>query len=61
MFHHITTGIGSFTHWLHPTHHTIAMDIGVYGNMALTVLGAVALVYGLNDDSAKKTSTRKVR
>ena len=53
IFHHITTGIGSFQHWVKPTHRTIAMDIGVFGNIALTALGIVALVYGLRDENHK--------
>ena len=60
MFHHIATGIGSYQHWIKPSHHTIAMDIGVYGNIALTALGVVALVYGLDDGSGEQT-TKKVK
>jgi hypothetical protein len=54
MFHHITTGIGSYQHWVRPSHHTIAMDIGVYGNIGLTALGIAALVYGLDDSDQKQ-------
>jgi len=57
IFHHVTTGIGAYGHWRRETHHTVAMDIGVYGNIALTVLGVLALVYGLrdvNDEGQKK-------
>ena len=54
IFHHITTGIGSFQHWVKPTHRTIAMDIGVYGNLALTALGIAALIYGFDDEGTKK-------
>lgn len=53
MFHHITTGIGAYQHWKLESHHTVAMDIGVYGNIGLTVLGFAALVYGLRDDGAE--------
>lgn len=56
MFHHITTGIGSYTHWAVATHRTAAMDIGVFGNLGLVVLGVAALVYGLDDEGAKATS-----
>nr|POE77432.1 hypothetical protein CFP56_09079 [Quercus suber] len=45
MFHHITTGIGAWQHWRLESHHTAAMDIGVYGNIGLTLLGALALRY----------------
>lgn len=48
IFHHVTTGIGAYQHWKLETHHTVAMDIGVYGNIGLTLLGAAAL-YGLSD------------
>ncbi|KAK3675259.1 hypothetical protein LTR78_004769 [Recurvomyces mirabilis] len=54
IFHHITTGIGAYSHWRLQTHHTVAMDIGVYGNVALTALGVLALVYGLNDKTVGK-------
>ena len=60
MFHHVTTGIGAFQHWIKPTHRTIAMDIGVFGNIALTMLGVVALVYGLGEEGETKRS-RKTR
>ena len=53
MFHHVTTGYGAYTHWALPSHHTKAMDIGVCGNVALTVLGAVALVWGLGEEEGK--------
>ncbi|KAK3702432.1 hypothetical protein LTR37_014898 [Vermiconidia calcicola] len=61
MFHHITTGIGSFTHWSRESHHTIAMDIGVYGNIALTALGLAALVFGLAEDDSKRPAVRSPR
>ncbi|QIW97577.1 hypothetical protein AMS68_003095 [Peltaster fructicola] len=57
LFHHITTGIGAYTHWVRPSHHTVAMDIGVYGNVGLTLLGIAALVSGLREPSS---STKKV-
>lgn len=50
MLHHAATGYGAFQHWIKPSHHTIAMDIGVYGNIALVALGTAALVYGLAED-----------
>ncbi|KAK4508279.1 hypothetical protein PRZ48_002017 [Zasmidium cellare] len=50
MLHHAATGYGAFQHWIQPSHHTIAMDIGVYGNVALIALGAAALVWGLEED-----------
>ena len=50
ILHHIATGIGSYSHWVRPSHHTIAMDIGVYGNIFFTALGVVALVYGLGKE-----------
>ncbi|CAK3883078.1 hypothetical protein D0861_04105 [Lecanosticta acicola] len=59
MFHHITTGFGAFQHWVKPTHHTVAMDIGVYGNIGLTVLGVAALVYGLQDGGAVTAASGK--
>ncbi|RMY89679.1 hypothetical protein D0861_04105 [Hortaea werneckii] len=60
IFHHITTGIGAYQHWKLDSHHTVAMDIGVYGNVGLTVLGVAALVYGLADGhEAEGTKGRK--
>jgi hypothetical protein len=53
MVHHVTTGYGAYTHWALPSHHTKAMDIGVYGNVALTALGAAALMYGMGEEQAK--------
>jgi hypothetical protein len=50
MFHHVTTGYGAYTHWVRDSHHTKAMDIGVYGNVALTALGLVALRWGMGDE-----------
>ncbi|KAK1085537.1 hypothetical protein LTR33_002046 [Friedmanniomyces endolithicus] len=47
LFHHVTTGIGAYQHWRLTSHHTVAMDIGVYGNVGLTLLGVAALVVGL--------------
>jgi hypothetical protein len=45
ILHHIATGIGSYSHWSRPSHRTIAMDIGVWGNVGLTLLGVAALAY----------------
>lgn len=59
IFHHITTGIGAYQHWKLDSHHTVAMDIGVYGNVGLTVLGVAALVYGLADDGEEGMKGRK--
>lgn len=53
IFHHITTGIGSYSHWIHASHRTPAMDIGVFGNIGLTVLGVAALMWGFDEDGAK--------
>ncbi|EMC94399.1 hypothetical protein BAUCODRAFT_547313 [Baudoinia panamericana UAMH 10762] len=49
IFHHVTTGIGAYQHWRLPSHHNVSMDIGVYGNIGLTLLGIAAL-YGLRDE-----------
>jgi hypothetical protein len=54
MFHHITTGYGAYTHWVKDSHHTKAMDIGVYGNVALTALGLAALQWGMGDEEGSK-------
>ena len=61
MFHHVTTGYGAYQHWVKPSHHTIAMDIGVYGNIGLTALGFAALYLGLGDDEAKRVADHRVR
>ncbi|KAM0717149.1 hypothetical protein Q7P37_007001 [Cladosporium fusiforme] len=60
MFHHVTTGYGAWTHWSRPTHHTKAMDIGVYGNFALTVLGAGALLWGMGDGKGRGRGKKRV-
>jgi hypothetical protein len=54
IFHHVTTGYGAYTHWVRDSHHTKAMDIGVYGNVALTALGLVALRWGMGDEAGSK-------
>lgn len=61
MVHHILTGVGSFDHWRKPTHHTLAMDIGVYGNIGLTALGAVALAFGFEEDEKNSRAVRKAK
>ncbi|EME87385.1 uncharacterized protein MYCFIDRAFT_89428 [Pseudocercospora fijiensis CIRAD86] len=33
VLHHVATGIGAFSHWSRPSHWTVAMEIGVYGNV----------------------------
>lgn len=53
MFHHITTGIGSFSHWMRESHRTAAMDIGVFGNLGLVALGAAALMWGFGEEGQK--------
>ncbi|KAK5126597.1 hypothetical protein LTR85_009531 [Meristemomyces frigidus] len=59
IFHHVTTGIGAYQHWKLPSHHTVAMDIGVYGNIGLTLLGVAALVYGLSDGEGASGEKKK--
>lgn len=61
MIHHILTGIGSFQHWIKPTHRTVAMDIGVYGNVALTALGVLALMYGFDEDDKHSRAVRRAK
>lgn len=58
LFHHITTGYGAYQHWSRPSHHTVAMDIGVYGNIGLTLLGLLALFSGLKDKPAASSNKR---
>jgi hypothetical protein len=60
MFHHVTTAYGAYTHWALPSHHTKAMDIGVYGNVALTALGAAALLWGMGDEGVKGKGRKRV-
>lgn len=59
MFHHITTGIGSFSHWARESHRTIAMDIGVFGNIFFVLLGVAALMWGFDDEGAKTAQPAK--
>ncbi|KAF2719366.1 hypothetical protein K431DRAFT_113004 [Polychaeton citri CBS 116435] len=54
IFHHVTTGIGAYGHWKLESHHTVAMDVGVYGCGALALLGVVALVSGLREEGKGK-------
>jgi hypothetical protein len=65
IFHHVTTGIGSFQHWKVDSHRTVAMDIGVWGNVALTALGVVTLGWGMGEDVGEKkvigSTPRKAR
>ena len=61
MFHHVCTAIGSFQHWIKPTHHTLTMDIGVYANVALTALGFAALAFGFDDDEKHSRAARKAK
>lgn len=58
LFHHITTGYGAYQHWSKPSHHTVAMDIGVYGNVGLTILGIMALTLGLGDAPVQKNKKK---
>jgi hypothetical protein len=44
MLHHVATGLGAATHWWYDSHNTVAMEIGVYGNVGLVVLGVAALM-----------------
>lgn len=53
MLHHAATGLGSYQHWALPTHRTVAMDIGVFGNLGLFALGAAALAYGFGEEEAE--------
>jgi hypothetical protein len=36
------------------------MDIGVYGNVALTVLGAAALLWGMGEEGARGKERKRV-
>ena len=60
IFHHVTTGIGAYQHWAKPSHHTVAMDIGVYGNVFFTVLGAMALLFGLSGEPGGAVAKKHV-
>ena len=60
IFHHVTTGIGAYQHWAKPSHHTVAMDIGVYGNVFFTVLGALALLFGLSGEPRAAVAKKHV-
>ncbi|CAK1355616.1 uncharacterized protein RHO25_000707 [Cercospora beticola] len=59
ILHHVATGFGAWSHWRYASHHTVAMDIGVYGNIGLVVLGLAALAYGLEDRSGVKEQLKK--
>lgn len=49
MLHHVMTGLGAYQHWKLETHRTVAMDIGVWGNVGLVALGVGALLYGFGE------------
>lgn len=49
MFHHVTTAIGAYGHYARDSHYTIAMWIGVWVNVGLTVLGAAVLLAGVGN------------
>ena len=50
IFHHVTTGYGAWTHWARDSHRTVAMEIGVWGNVGLTMLGLVAVGVGMGGE-----------
>lgn len=60
IFHHVTTGVGAYQHWIQPSHTNKAMAVGVYGCGGLALLGLLALFFGMNEDGgvkeAKKTT-----
>lgn len=43
VFHHITTGIGSWQHYKLDTHYNTSMGIGVWSNVWLTLSGLLTL------------------
>lgn len=59
VFHHVTTMIGAFMHWRLPSHHTVGMDIGFYGNIYFTALGIAALIYGPQNDEVEAGVAQK--
>ena len=61
MVHHVLTAIGSFEHWVKPTHRTPAMDIGVFANAALVVLGAAVLAWGFEDNEKLSRTVRRAK
>ena len=61
MVHHVLTAIGSYQHWIKPTHRTVAMDIGVFANAALVMFGTVVLAWGFEDDEKQSRAVRKAK
>ena len=61
IFHHLTTAFGAYQHWIKPTHRTVAMDIGVFANVALTALGIAALAFGLDDHDDRRPVAKRTR
>lgn len=48
VFHHVTTGIGAFSHYSKETHYNTAMSVGVWGCVFFALLGIAALAVELN-------------
>ena len=59
ILHHIATGVGAYQHWSQPSHNTVAMEIGVWGNVFFTALGVAALQWGLKDSGAPTLAGKK--
>ncbi|EME49611.1 hypothetical protein DOTSEDRAFT_164151 [Dothistroma septosporum NZE10] len=59
ILHHIATGVGAYQHWSKPSHNTVAMEIGVWGNIFFTALGVAALQLGLKDSGAPSLAGKK--
>jgi hypothetical protein len=58
IFHHVTTGIGAYQHYKLDTHYNTSMWIGVWGNVFLTVAGAVT--WGLMQSGVGERSVEEV-
>ncbi|KAK4635150.1 hypothetical protein CLAFUW4_00414 [Fulvia fulva] len=59
ILHHVATGVGAYPHWSRESHNTVAMEIGVWGNVFFTVLGVAALQWGLRDSGAFSLGGKK--
>ena len=44
VFHHVTTGLGAWTHYAKDTHYNASMGIGVWGCAGLAMLGVTTLL-----------------
>jgi hypothetical protein len=61
VFHHVTTGIGAYQHYMLDSHYNTSMGIGVWGNVWLTLTGLITLFYlqsGKGDEDVEEVAKK---